>query len=119
MNYEEILLGRILQATRLGTIAWTSDGPDCHEGVGGMLRVRIQFRYPLMADETTSGADLVQVTAGRLCMAFASGTKGMAVVRDILAAGVPSWAEHERRVADCVSEVLSMLDEVTSMNTDA
>jgi hypothetical protein len=108
------LLSLLLDRTRSGAIKWSTVEPDLYEATGQERQVAsIQFRYPLMGDEVVSGADLIQVTIGRLSLTFCSGTEGADRVLDILAAGMPSWSDHAEGIRRIEEEARTMLESLT------
>lgn len=94
MMFDTDILRLILKCTQQGLLTWERETPDAYVSKRDDLGMRIEFQYPLLADETTSGADIAQVTCGNLILTYTSGTEGMGLVREILSNGCPEWREH-------------------------
>jgi len=76
-------LDAVLEATHSGPITWKKTDPDRYETLGEP-RVSIQFHYPQVGGETTTGADIEVVSLGGVVLSFFSGSEGMEKVRQIL-----------------------------------
>lgn len=86
-------LDAVLEATRSGRIAWKKTDPERYETVGEP-KVSIEFQYPQVGGETTTGADIAVVGFGGVMVSFFSGSEGMTKIGEILRAAFPDWEEH-------------------------
>lgn len=86
-------LDAVLEATRSGRITWRKTDPERYETVGEP-RVCIQFHYPQVGGETTTGADIAVVDLGGVMVSFFSGSEGMGKLKQILREAFPDWEEH-------------------------
>lgn len=66
--FDSDTLALVLTCTRDRLLAWTREAPNVYVSKRVDLEFRIEFQRALLADETTSGADIVQVTCGALCL---------------------------------------------------
>ena len=92
-NRELELLSAILQATQAGRFRWEEDDDGSFSGRGG-ISAKIELKFPMLGDETVSGADLAALTVPGLEMTYFSGTEGMKLVQAILKAGLSQWNDH-------------------------
>ena len=88
MNLEA--LDAIMEATRKKRLAWQKINPERFETVGEP-KVSIQFHYPQVGDESTTGADIAVITFGGVSLSVFAGTEGMAKARTILGAAFVDW----------------------------
>ena len=86
-------LDSVLNSTRSGGVIWKKVGPESYETIT-VPKITIQFHYPQMGNETSTGADVAVVTFGDVATSFFSGTDGMTRVQSILRAAFPEWEEH-------------------------
>jgi hypothetical protein len=92
------LLRAILEATRRGSLKWRQAGPEEFEA-SGPLEIKVVQVTPLIAGETdTAGPQAFEVTAERVCFYVWDGSVGCELVRQILSAGLASWADHTGRI---------------------
>lgn len=108
-NQQLELLEAILNETREQRLSWEEDD----EGgfvASGTIPARIQLKYPMLGDETVSGADLAAVTVPGVEMAFFSGTEGMRVVQKILMAGLPEWDDHISKIDNKLKRLIDQLE---------
>jgi hypothetical protein len=83
-------------ATAAGLLKWEQgDDSDWFHADSAAYSDYIQFRYPSYNDGFGSDRDYVQV--GRVGR-FMIGTPGWWLVLEILAAGIPEWADHLRAI---------------------
>jgi hypothetical protein len=110
---ERANLRLLLEATKAKVLQWKRLDGDCYEARNNEHRFAIEFRYPLYSDEEGSDrgvayVDLPYTSAHR----FFSGTEGMDLVFEILAAGVPSWAEHIEALEESRRKTATLLQEL-------
>ena len=92
------LLRTILEATRRGSLKWRQAGPEEFEAARP-VKIRIVQVTPLIAgDPETAGPQAFEVTAGTVCFYVWDGSVGCELVRQILSAGLASWADHTGRI---------------------
>ena len=102
-------LDAVLEATHSGPITWKKTDPDRYETLGEP-RVSIQFHYPQVGGETTTGADIEVVSLGGVVLSFFSGSEGMEKVRQILREAFPDWEEH---LAGIESKIDAFIENIT------
>jgi hypothetical protein len=104
------MLEAILVATQNGTLIWKQPGPGEYHGAGP-VEVVIREICPLIAgDPETAGVQAFELDAGGVGPMFWSGTAGCEKIREILAAGLPSWGEHFRSINKKMSDVIEKLE---------
>jgi hypothetical protein len=109
MSTNNELLDDILRLTREGRLRWQKVGPDSFQAPLKSGSVSIRFDFPMMGDERVSGADLAVVSVGRVILTFFSGTEGMSLVQQILAAGLPGWQSHWDQWQKTLAEARALL----------
>ena len=101
-------LDAVLKATRSGRITWKKTDPERYETLGEP-KVSIQFHYPQVGGETTTGADIAAVSLGGVEVSFFSGSEGMLKVQEILRMAFPDWEAHlgsiENRIDDFIQAI--------------
>jgi len=109
-NRELDLLRAVLKATRENRLSWEED-EDGGFVAKGTITARIELKYPMLGDETVSGADLAAFTVPGVEMAFFSGTEGMKLIQRILMAGIPKWDDHISSIQGKLDLLINKLDE--------
>ena len=99
-------LDAVLEATRSGQLTWKKTDPERYETVGEP-KVSIEFKYPQVGGETTTGADIAVVSFGGVIFSFFSGGEGMAKVWEILRTAFPEWEEHLSSIDETVNEFIN------------
>jgi len=110
MNKGVRVLQALLAATVDGRIVWKEENVDRYSTVTCAGDAYIEFLYPMLGDETTSGADIAKVSIPGTSLHFFEGTEGMELVRAILDAAFPSWAEWHAGIDAKVERFISGLD---------
>src|SRR3954466_12621453 len=101
-------LDAVGEATRARRVTWRMVAPDHYETTAEP-KVSIQFHYPQVGGETTTGADIAVVSLGGVMTSFFSGSDGMKRIQTILRAAFPDWEEHlsdiERKIDEFVKHI--------------
>jgi hypothetical protein len=101
-------LDAVLEATRSGHVKWKKIEPERYETVSEP-KVSIEFQYPQVGGETTTGADIAVVSFGGVMVSFFSGSEGMAKVAEILRTAFPEWEEHlsdiEKKINEFIKDI--------------
>jgi hypothetical protein len=109
MNKSIDMLRAILRATRDGRLRWTKPFPQQYLAKGP-VEVTIREIAPLIAGESeTAGTQAFEVNVNGLIETFWTGTPGCDLVGDILAAGLPEWADHREGISNQVGEIIKRL----------
>ncbi len=111
---DNMVLDAIYQATKSGKLVWRKLEPERYGANFADKILQIEFRYPMMGDETVSGADCVQVMAGSSLMTFFSGSYGMECVQEILGFAFPNFQEHVLRIRTNQQDVFNALLSLSS-----
>src|SRR5690348_7269665 len=90
-------LDAVLDATRSGRVKWNKVAPERYE-TAREPKMSIEFHYPQVGGETTTGADIAVVDFGGVMVSFFSGSDGMTKVGEILRAAFPEWEEHLKNI---------------------
>jgi hypothetical protein len=102
------LLEQLLITTKQKHVTWRQRGPDSFE-CRGCLRVSVDFAYPQLGEGTPCGADVAKLTTENVELTFFSGTAGMRLIQEILAAAFPERRKHlrecDRRVRDAIGKL--------------
>ncbi len=101
-------LDAILEATRDGRIKWNKTDPERYETLGEP-KVVIQFHYPQVGGETTTGADIAVVELGGVTVSFFSGSEGITKIGQILRAAFPDWDEHLASIESRIDEFIKSI----------
>jgi hypothetical protein len=102
-------LDAVLEATRSGRIAWKKTDPERYETVGEP-KVSIEFHYPQVGGETTTGADIAVVELGGVMISFFSGSEGMTKIGQILRAAFTDWEEHLAGIESRIDEFIKKIE---------
>ena len=101
-------LDALVEATRSKRVRWRKVDPEKYETVG-KLKASIEFHYPQVGGETTTGADIIVVSIGGVMTSFFSESEGALRVRAILRAAFPEWERHlsdiEGKIDDFVRKI--------------
>lgn len=108
MNQIEKLLDRLLSITKSG-LNWEKYDSDAYRAQTKAGEVRIMFLFPMLADETTSGADIAKLSINSVDVNFFEGSNGMNKIREILYYGNNEWKEHQEMHKAKINEVLKNL----------
>jgi hypothetical protein len=98
-------LDAVIEATRAGRVVWRKVEPDRYE-TATEPKVSIEFHYPQVGGETTTGADIAVVSLGGGMYSFFSGSEGMTKVQTILRSAFPDWHEHLARLENNIDEFI-------------
>ncbi len=104
-------LDSVAEATRVGRISWQRIDSDRFETTTDP-KVSIEFYYPQVGGETTTGADIAVVSLAGTETSFFSGSDGMVKVQTILRAAFPEWEEHISLIEDKINEFVRQIREV-------
>ena len=99
-------LDAVLDATRSGRITWKKTDPERYETVGD-LKVSLEFHYPQVGGETTTGADIAVVDLGGVMVSFFSGSEGMTRIGQILRTAFPDWEEHLSNIDEKLDDFIN------------
>lgn len=90
------ILRTLLIATQKGKLVWEQSSAGEYLGTGPMTVV-IKEVCPLVAgDPETVGVQAFELEVGRMFLYFWSGTPGIYLIQQILAAGLPDWDDHSQ-----------------------
>ncbi|MEI7939804.1 MAG: hypothetical protein WCK27_24230 [Verrucomicrobiota bacterium] len=103
-------LDAVLEATRSGRITWKKTDPERYETIGE-LKASIEFHYPQVGGETTTGADIAVVDLGGVVVSFFSGSEGMTKIGQILRAAFPDWEEHLASIESRIDEFIKKVQQ--------
>lgn len=103
-------LDAVLEATRSGRINWKKTDPERYE-TDGEPKVSIEFHYPQVGGEATTGADIAIVGRGGVMVSFFSGSEGMTKIRQILRAAFPAWEEHLASIDSRIDEFIKNIEQ--------
>ena len=110
------LLRQLLAATQAGKIKWQQAGNDIYVVSSGENSFQIRFMYLLLPDETTTGADIVQITLPGCMLTYCSGTEGMDIIVDILSAAFDEWREHQAVMDRSAAYAEDILQKINTAN---
>ena len=102
----------LLELTRDGKIEWRQKEADRYDAQIGEETVRIEFHRCLRANDCLPDADIVEVAFPRIISTYFSGTEGMRLVGEILAAGMPEWRRHAEHIAERWTNAKALLKSV-------
>jgi hypothetical protein len=103
-------LDAVLEATRSGRIKWKKIDPEHYETVSEP-KVSIEFHYPQVGGETTTGADIAVVDFGGIIVSFFNGSEGMSKIGEILRAAFPDWEEHLANMESRINEFIKKIEQ--------
>lgn len=101
-------LDAVVEATRAGRVTWRKVEPERYETTTDP-KVCIEFHYPQVGGETTTGADIAVVSLGGVVASFFSESDGMAKVQAILRAAFPEWEEHLSAIESKIDEFVKQI----------
>jgi hypothetical protein len=86
----------LLEATSARKLQWERVHPDTYEARVEDNSFLIVIKYPLLAGDDGSDADIAEVHVPGLTLTFYNGTEGFDLAMQVLAAGVPERAHGPR-----------------------
>ncbi len=107
------ILEKLRDATAKSIVTWKrAEAPDEFVGQCGKQTFLIKFKYPAYNGDEGSDRDYVEVHTFDHARRFMAGTEGWHLALEVLAAGVPGYAEHLAAVTAAAKSDLATMNEL-------
>jgi hypothetical protein len=104
------IMNILLQVTRAKRLRWERVDPNTYVAEDGDLELMIIRKYPLLAGDDGSDADIAEVHVPGVTLTFYNGTEGFDLAMQALAESDPEWAGSMARWLSRAEQAIARLE---------